>query len=94
MTLRNERMRFIAFLSFFEHAIAKALFRVHFNVAGSSLTGEALALRNGRRHSLLRRHLAVEGPEPERPGQHGSRYWPCALRALALESPSARHHGN
>ena len=45
-------MRFIAFLSFFEHAIAKALFRVYFNVAGSSLTGQALTLRNGRRHSL------------------------------------------
>ena len=66
--------------------------RVYFNVAGSSLTGQALTLRNGRRHSLLERHLAVEGPE--RPGQHGSRYWPCLLRALALESPSARHHGD
>ena len=33
-TLRNWRMRFIAFLSFFEHAIARAVFRVYFNVAG------------------------------------------------------------
>ena len=57
-------MRFVAFLSFFEHSIANALFRVSFNVARSSLTGQALTLRNGRRHSLLgrhsRRHLAVQ----------------------------------
>ena len=50
LKLRNQRMRFIAFLSFFEHAIAKALFRVYFDVAGSSLTGRAFTLRNGRRH--------------------------------------------
>ena len=53
-------MRFVAFLSFIEHAIANALFRVYFDVAGSSLTGQALTLRNGRRHSLLGRHLAVQ----------------------------------
>ena len=29
-------------------------------MAGSSLTGQALTLRNGRRHSLLGRHLAVQ----------------------------------
>ena len=45
------------------------------------LTGQALALRNRRRYSLLGRYLAVEGPE--RPDQNDSRYWPCALRVLA-----------
>ena len=47
-------------LSFFLCACnSKGLVPCLFSCAGSSLTGQALALRNGRRHSLLRRHLAV-----------------------------------
>ena len=47
-------------LSFFLCACnSKGLVPCLFSCAGSSLTGQALTLRNGRRHSLLRRHLAV-----------------------------------
>ena len=55
-------------LSFFLCACnSKGLVPCLFSCAGSSLTGQALTLRNGRRHSLLRRHLAVRALSPERP---------------------------
>ena len=74
-------MRFIVFLSFFGHAIAKALFRVYFNVAGSSLTGQALTLRNApaKRPSSL---------------ASGKAFWPSRVLSALVSTGRATGHAH